>query len=137
MDAAERIVDAVRRSAVPVHAWVHPRAFSAGAFIALSTKQIHIEPGGVIGAATPVSGEGSKLPEKYVSAMRAEFRALAEERGLDPRIAEAMVDETVGVPGVLEPGRLLTSAWPLRNRPASRASWSASGSAGRGWSPRN
>jgi membrane-bound serine protease (ClpP class) len=108
VDAAQRIVDAVRRSEVPVHAWVHPRAFSAGAFIALAARDIYVEPGGVIGAATPVSGEGSKLPEKYVSAMRAEFRALAEERGLDPRIAEAMVDETVGVPGLVEPGRLLT-----------------------------
>ena len=34
--------------------------------------------------------------------MRAEFRALAEERGLDPRIAEAMVDEEIEIPG-LEP----------------------------------
>lgn len=108
IDAAERIVDAVRRSEVPVHAWVHPRAFSAGAFIALAAKQIWIEPGGVIGAATPVGGQGEKLPEKYVSAMRAEFRALAEARGLDPRIAEAMVDESVAVPGVVEAGRLLT-----------------------------
>src|SRR5690606_37342531 len=43
-----------------------------------------------------------------VSAMQAEFRALAEARGLDPRIAEAMVDETIGVPGVVDSGRLLT-----------------------------
>ena len=108
IDAAQRIVDAVRRSEVPVHAWVHPRAFSAGAFIALAAEQIWIEPGGVIGAATPVGGAGERLPEKYVSAMRAEFRALAEERGLDPRLAEAMVDETVAVPGVVDSGRLLT-----------------------------
>ncbi|HJS47124.1 MAG TPA: NfeD family protein [Gemmatimonadales bacterium] len=108
IDAAQRIVDAVRRSEVPVHAWVHPRAFSAGAFIALAAKEIWIEPGGVIGAATPVGGQGEKLPEKYVSAMRAEFRALAEARGLDPRIAEAMVDEDVAVPGVVDSGRLLT-----------------------------
>jgi membrane-bound serine protease (ClpP class) len=108
IDAAQRIVDAVRRSEVPVHAWVHPRAFSAGAFIALAAKQIWIEPGGVIGAATPVGGAGERLPEKYVSAMRAEFRALAEGRGLDPRLAEAMVDETVVVPGVVDSGRLLT-----------------------------
>src|SRR5512134_2327967 len=108
IDAAERIVDAVRRSEVPVHAWVHPRAFSAGAFIALAARQIWIEPGGVIGAATPVGGQGEKLPEKYVSAMRAEFRALAEANGLDPRIAEGMVDETIDIPGVKPAGQLLT-----------------------------
>jgi membrane-bound serine protease (ClpP class) len=43
-----------------------------------------------------------------VSAMRSEFRALAEARGLDPRIAEAMVDETIEVPDVVAAGQLLT-----------------------------
>jgi membrane-bound serine protease (ClpP class) len=108
VDAAERIADAVRASPVPVYAWVNPRAYSAGALIALSTQGIYMRPGAVLGAATPVDGGGTKAPEKYVSAMRAEFRALAEQRGLDPRIAEAMVDERVGVPGLVEPGRLLT-----------------------------
>jgi membrane-bound serine protease (ClpP class) len=108
VDAAERIVDAVRASAVPVYAFVNPRAYSAGALIALSTKAIYMRPGAVLGAATPVSGEGVKAPEKYVSAMRGEFRALAEQHGLDPRVAEAMVDEQIGVPGLVEPGKLLT-----------------------------
>jgi len=43
-----------------------------------------------------------------VSAMRAEFRSVAEQRGLDPRIAEAMVDEAVEIPGVVAKGQLLT-----------------------------
>ncbi|HUR94528.1 MAG TPA: NfeD family protein [Gemmatimonadales bacterium] len=108
IDAAERIVDAVGASAVPVYAFVNPRAYSAGALIALSTKAIYMRPGGVLGAATPVDGQGVKASEKMVSAMRAEFRALAEARGLDPRVAEAMVDERVDVPGVNSAGRLLT-----------------------------
>lgn len=108
IDAAERIADAIRGSKVPVYAFVNPRAYSAGALISLATNGIYMRDGAVLGAATPVDGEGTKLPEKYVSAMRAEFRALAEERGLEPRIAEAMVDENLGVPGLVEPGRLLT-----------------------------
>jgi membrane-bound serine protease (ClpP class) len=40
--------------------------------------------------------------------MRSEMRALAEARGLDPAVAEAMVDETVSVPGVSPAGQLLT-----------------------------
>jgi membrane-bound serine protease (ClpP class) len=108
VDAAERIADAVRRSPVPVYAYVNPRAYSAGALIAISSNGIYMRPGGVIGAATPVSGQGIRASEKVVSAMRGEFRALAEERGLDPRIAEAMVDEGAGIPGVVEKGRLLT-----------------------------
>jgi membrane-bound serine protease (ClpP class) len=43
-----------------------------------------------------------------VSAMRAEFRAVAQERGLDPRIAEAMVDEEIEIPGLDRKGELLT-----------------------------
>lgn len=108
VDAAERIADAVRASAVPVYAFVNPRAYSAGALIALATRGIYMRNGAVLGAATPVDGGGGKLPEKYVSAMRAEFRAMAEQHGLDPRIAEAMVDEKLGAPGVAEPGQLVT-----------------------------
>jgi membrane-bound serine protease (ClpP class) len=108
IDAAERIADAVRGSAIPVYAFVNPRAYSAGAMIALATDGIYMRPGAVLGAATPVDGQGMKLSEKYVSAMRGEFRALAEEQGLDPRIAEAMVDENLGVPGVADSGQLVT-----------------------------
>ena len=108
VDAAERIVDAVRRSPVPVYAFVNPRAFSAGAMIALAAEGIYMTPGGVLGAATPVDGQGTKASEKIVSAMRAEFRALAEARGLDPKLAEGMVDETIDIPGIKPAGKLLT-----------------------------
>lgn len=108
VDAAERIVDAIRASPIPVYAFVNPRAFSAGAFIALAARGIYMTPGGVMGAATPVDGSGTKAPEKYVSAMRAEFRALAEANGLDPKIAEAMVDETIEIPNLKPAGKLLT-----------------------------
>ncbi len=108
VDAAERIVDAVRNAPVPVYAFVNPRAFSAGAMIALSARAIYMRPGAVMGAATPVDGQGTKAPEKIVSAMRSEFRALAEERGLDPQLAEGMVDETIDIPGVKPAGQLLS-----------------------------
>ena len=108
IDAAEMMADAIRETSIPVYAFVNPRAYSAGALIALATDGIYMTPGAVLGAATPVDGQGVKLAEKYVSAMRAEFRALAEQQGLDPRIAEAMVDDKLGVPGLVEPGKLLT-----------------------------
>jgi membrane-bound serine protease (ClpP class) len=108
IDAAERIADAVRGSRIPVYAYVNPRAYSAGALIAISSNGIYMRPGAVIGAATPVDAQGVKASEKMVSAMRAEFRSLAEQRGLDPKLAEAMVDESVGIPGVVQKGQLLT-----------------------------
>jgi membrane-bound serine protease (ClpP class) len=108
VDAAERITDAIGDAGIPVYALVNRRAFSAGALIAISTERVYMRPGSVMGAATPVDGSGHKAPEKIVSAMRSEMRSLAEERGLDPAIAEAMVDEDVAVEGVVDAGKLLT-----------------------------
>ena len=108
VDSAERIADAISDSGVPVYAFVNRRAFSAGALIALATNGIYMRPGSVIGAVTPVDGSGTKASEKIVSAMRSEMRALAEARGLDPAIAEAMVDESLAIPDVVDAGRLLT-----------------------------
>lgn len=108
IDAAWQIIDAVRDASLPVYAYVNRRALSAGAMIALSADALYMRPGSTIGAATPVTGQGQKASEKMVSAMRSEFRALAEERGFDPRVAEAMVDESIEVPGVVEAGKLLT-----------------------------
>jgi len=107
VDAAWEIIDAVRDAGLPVYAYVNRRALSAGAMIALSAERLYMRPGSTIGAATPVIGE-KKASEKMVSAMRSEFRALAEERGFDPRIAEAMVDEEVEIEGVSAAGKLLT-----------------------------
>jgi membrane-bound serine protease (ClpP class) len=108
VDAAQQIVKAVTASPVPVYAFVDTHAWSAGALIALAADSIFMAPGSSIGAATPVGGAGEKLSEKVVSAMRGEFRALAERRGLDPRLAEAMVDEEIEIEGVVEAGKLLT-----------------------------
>ena len=60
IDAAERIADAVRGAGIPVYAYVNPRAYSAGALIAISSNGIYMRPGAVIGAATPVDGQGQK-----------------------------------------------------------------------------
>ncbi len=108
VDAAEQIVDAIGDAAVPVYAYVNRRALSAGALIALAADGIYMRPGSTMGAATPVTGEGETASEKVVSAMRSAFRSLAEARGLDPQVAEAMVDERIAIPGVVEAGSLLT-----------------------------
>ncbi|TVP77364.1 MAG: nodulation protein NfeD [Gemmatimonadales bacterium] len=109
VDAAERIADALQESEVPVYVWVNRRAISAGALISLAADDIFLRPSATMGAATPVDGQtGETAPEKMVSAMRSTMRSLAETRGRDPRIAEAMVDPDIEVEGVVEAGRLLT-----------------------------
>jgi membrane-bound serine protease (ClpP class) len=108
VDAAERIANALSDSPVPTYTYVNRAAISAGALIALATDRIYMRPGGRIGAATPVDGTGETAPEKVVSVMRSTMRSLAEARGLDPAIAEAMVDPEIEIEGVVEAGRLLT-----------------------------
>ena len=78
-------------------------AISAGALISYACNEIVMTPGTNIGAATPVipSAEGMKpTGEKEVSFMRAKMRALAESRGHNPSIAEAMVDKDIELRGV-------------------------------------
>jgi membrane-bound serine protease (ClpP class) len=108
VDAAQQITDAIADASIPVYAYVNRRALSAGAMIALATDGIYMRPGSTMGAATPVSGEGETASEKIVSVMRAEFRALAQARGLDPAVAASMVDADIEIPGVVERGKLLT-----------------------------
>jgi len=108
VDAAERIANAISDSEVPVYTFVNRAAISAGALISLSSNGIYMRPGARIGAATPVDGTGETAPEKVVSVMRSTMRSLAEARGLDPAIAEAMVDPDIEIEGVVAEGRLLT-----------------------------
>jgi membrane-bound serine protease (ClpP class) len=108
VDAALEIVDAIGEAQTPVYAFVHPRAISAGALISVAADSIFMTPDGLIGASTVVEGEGQMASEKAQSAMRAQYRALAERRGVDPRIGEAMVDANIAIPGVVDSGKLLT-----------------------------
>ena len=109
LDAALQIKDALLDSDVPVVAFVNREAFSAGALIAIAADRIYMTPAGVLGAATPVVGDsGETASEKVVSAVRKDFKAVAEARGRDPAVAEAMVDVDVAVEGLVESGKLLT-----------------------------
>ncbi len=113
VDAAVQIRDTLLRSKVRTIAFINKRAISAGALISLAAKDIVIASGGTIGAATPVQigGEAKEaLPveEKTVSYVRKEFRATAEARKRPLKVAEAMVDADVVIPGLIAKGKLLT-----------------------------
>ncbi len=109
LDAALEMKNALLESKIPTIAFVNREAFSAGALITIATERIYMAPGAVLGAASPVLGDSSETAnEKAVSAVRKVFGSVAEARGLDPQVAEAMVDPDVEVPGLVEPGKLLT-----------------------------
>ncbi|MBT5955026.1 hypothetical protein HOG98_09955 [bacterium] len=79
-------------------AFIQDKAWSAGALIALSCQKISMKNGATIGSATPVDGSSGKiLDEKYISALRAKFKGVAEQNNYNTSIAMAMVDKDIQV----------------------------------------
>lgn len=108
VDAADSIRSIILRSTIPVIAYIDENAASAGALIAISCNRIYMTHGASMGAASVVNEQGELMPDKYQSYMRAKMRATAESRNRDPRIAEAMVDSRIYIPGVNDSGKVLT-----------------------------
>ena len=65
--------------------------------------------GGAVGAATAINGlTGETASEKVNSAWRGQFRSVAEARGRNARVAEAMVSERIEIPGLSSSTELVT-----------------------------
>jgi len=120
---ADSIRTKILQSRIPVYVFIDNNAASAGALISIACDSIYMRPGGSIGAATVVNQTGEALPDKYQSYMRSTMRATAEAHGKDtiingsdtiyqwrrdPKIAEAMVDQRVIIPGIIDSGKVLT-----------------------------
>ncbi len=120
---ADSIRTKILNSRIPVYVFIDNNAASAGALISIACDSIYMRKGGSIGAATVVNQTGEKMPDKYQSYMRSIMRATAESHGgdtiisgqdttfhwfRDPQIAEAMVDERVYIPGIIDTGKVLT-----------------------------
>jgi membrane-bound serine protease (ClpP class) len=109
LDAVLEMRQSLLASPVRSIAFIDATALSAGALIALASEEIHVVPGGIMGAATPVdAATGATADAKVVSAVRSIFRATAQERGRDPAVAEAMVDPEIEIEGLVAEGELLT-----------------------------
>jgi membrane-bound serine protease (ClpP class) len=114
VDAALDIANALMELDCPVIAYIESTgAISAGALISFACDKMVMAPGTSIGAATPFMPgveTDENIDEKSMSFVRSRFRALAEEKGHDPLLGEAMVDRSIGVYGYKdEDGRLLTA----------------------------
>ncbi|MEJ2666858.1 MAG: NfeD family protein [Deinococcales bacterium] len=109
--AMQSIVDAILNQAqVPTLA-VAQNAFSAGALVAMSAEKLAMLPGSSIGAALPITltPSGAKpVNEKFNSAMRGEFRSVAEARGRNALVAAGMVDPGIAIPGIATDKELVT-----------------------------
>lgn len=109
VDAADEIRKSILNSPLPTAAYIDKNAASAGALISLACDSIYMAPGASIGAATVVQGgSGEKASEKMQSYMRGLMRSTAEANGRNPQLAEAMVDESIAIDGIIGEGKLLT-----------------------------
>ncbi len=108
VDVADSIRTRIMQSRIPVIVFVDNNAASAGALISIAADRIYMRPGGNIGAATVVDQTGEVVPDKFQSYMRSMMRSTAETKGRDPQIAQAMVDPSIEVEGVIEAGKVLT-----------------------------
>lgn len=102
VSAATTMRDAIMESDIPTICYIKNRAWSAGALIAIAHDQIVMAPSGSIGAAEPIP-----TTEKTIAAVKAEFRSTAEKAGRDPKVAEAMVDKSVGFKEYAAKGHIL------------------------------
>ena len=123
LDAADSMRTAILYNPIPVYVFIDNNAASAGALISVACKSIYMRKGASIGAATVVNQTGEGMPDKYQSYMRSMMRATAEAHGhdtiisgsdttykwfRDPKIAEAMVDNRVVIPGLVDSAKTLT-----------------------------
>jgi membrane-bound serine protease (ClpP class) len=105
---AKDIVEKLLNYEKPIYVYINKDAASAGALISIACDSIYMAAGASIGAATVVMGQGEAAPDKYQSYMRSTMRSTAEEKGRDPAIAEAMVDERIEIEGVTKAGEVIT-----------------------------
>ena len=123
LEAADSMRTDILYSPIPVYVFIDNNAASAGALISIACKKIYMRKGASIGAATVVDQSGEGMPDKYQSYMRSMMRATAEAHGRDtminggdttfkwirdPKIAEAMVDDRVIIPNLIDSGKTLT-----------------------------
>lgn len=123
VNIADSIRTLILNTKIPVMVFIDNQAISAGALISIAADSIYMRPGASIGAATVVDQAGQKMPDKYQSFMRGMMRATAETHGKkpviidgdttwvwyrDPMIAQAMVDPSIIIKGIVDTGQVLT-----------------------------
>ncbi len=120
VDAAMEIMNLLENFEARTVTFVNKKAYSAGAFIAVATKEIYMAPSSVIGAAAPITitptGQPQDLPstmeKKFASALAARVRAAAQHNGHNPDVMDAMVKATDGLKldgkEIVKKGEILT-----------------------------
>src|SRR5439155_25518759 len=103
VDSLMKIIEIINNFKGDTVTYVNTKAFSAGALLSFATQKIYMAPGGVIGAAAPVTmsptgGGTESMPDtveaKSASAISALMRVNAEKNGHNTDVVDAMVKKT-------------------------------------------
>ncbi len=104
VEAMRGIVQSILSSQVPIAVWIPPggRAASAGAFIVQAAHIAAMSTGTNIGAAHPVTGGGSDIPEgdmnkKVMNDLKAQMRSVVQLRGRNEDTAEQMIENSISL----------------------------------------
>lgn len=102
IDEAEKIKNLIIDLETPTISYVNTKAISAGVLLTISSEKVVMSKSSVIGSA-----ETDPNTEKVMSMWRGLLRDVAQYRGRDPQIIEAMADKNIHIEGISEKGNLL------------------------------
>lgn len=102
IDQAEKIKNLIIDLDIPTISYVNSKAESAGVLITLSSEKVVMANSSTIGSAETIPNT-----EKVLSMWRGFLRDVAQLRGRDPKIVEAMADTDIYIEGISERGKLL------------------------------
>ena len=99
---AEKIKNLIIDLKIPTISLVNNKAESAGVLITISSEKVVMAESSTIGSAETIPNT-----EKVLSMWRSFLRDVAQLRGRDPKVIEAMADADIYIEGISEKGKLL------------------------------
>lgn len=102
IDQTEKIKNLIFDLKVPTISFVNNKAESAGVLITISSEKVVMAESSTIGSAETIPDT-----EKVMSMWKSFLRDMAEERGRDPEIIEAMADKDIHIEDITTKGKLL------------------------------
>lgn len=102
IDEAEKIKNLIMNLEIPTISFVNNKAESAGVLITISSEKVVMAESSTIGSAETIPNT-----EKILSMWRSFLRDVAQSRGRDPQIVEAMADSDIYIEEISEKGKLV------------------------------
>ena len=102
IDQAESIKNLIISSPIPTISYVNNKAESAGVLLTISAENVVMSKSATIGSAETIPNT-----EKILSMWRSMLRDVAQFRGRDFEIIEAMADKDIEIEGLTEKGKLV------------------------------